>query len=254
MKNYSLKTQILSFIITTTMTFSLSGCRKDKENNDNPIGYNLISEQNNDNKANGIYSYLLNCDGFVCEKYDFPTSIQLSKVIEKEEYGTKLSNARTASFYRDNIKIVWPDCFSNYGNAWFDTDNFNFDIIVEKLNSFNGVDNIIVVRSSMTAKRNLNNSINYMYTNGQLPIEKGDNLSSIAIYYDNELIAFKQTGVGSDSQNVLDATIGNVDLALKEVKDEFNLSTTQNVTKDELNEILKNINEKSKENTKMLIK
>ena len=77
-----------------------------------------------------------------------------------------------------------------------------------------------------------------------LLINEGDTLSSRAIYYEGELVAYKQTGAGSESQNVIDGTIGDVDLALSTVEDYGLLDETEVVNEEEINDIEDSLNEK----------
>ena len=45
--------------------------------------------------------------------------------------GTKILNKKTAAFYRENLKLVWPDCFGAYKmSAWLNEINFDNDILI----------------------------------------------------------------------------------------------------------------------------
>jgi len=239
--------KITSLGVLMTMLVTASGCSNSKDTKTNIIGYNV--ESSTDKRQDGLYSHIINTNGLVSSKYNFSSlnNINFVKVTEVEEYGTNIKNEKTTAFFRENIHLVLPDCFGSYTSpAWFNnTSNFDMQIRCEKLEDGGFGNPYIVVYSSITAKRDLYTG-QTIFKDGQDIIHKGDNLSSVAIYYDGELVAFKQTGVGSECENVKQATIGNVDLALTTVK----LDETKTVTYNELNKMENSLNEE--ENIKTL--
>lgn len=233
--NNNLK-KITSTALLLSMLLGVSGCSSNKKED---FGYKVETSTNKN--ENELYTYIINTDGLVSNKYNFSdNSVNLVKVSKSEEFGTKISNKKTAAFYRENIKLVWPDCFGAYKmSAWLTETNFDIKLKYEELSDGFGTP-YYVIYSSITAKRDLLNNIR-IYKDNQKPIEKGDNMSSIAIYYDNELVAFNQTGVGCEAENVINSNIGNVNIALSKL----DLTESKTITYDELNTIEKNMNENS---------
>ena len=72
---------------------------------------------------------------------------------------------------------------------------------------------MVNIYSSATAHRDLDIDDSYL-TDGRKEIKKGDKLSSVAIYYEDDLICYTQSGAGSESQNVIDASVGDAGVAL----------------------------------------
>lgn len=233
--NNNLK-KITSTALLLSMLLGISGCNSNKKEE---FGYKVESSTNKN--ENGLYTHIINTDGLVSNKYNFSdNSVNLVKVSKSDEFGTKISNKKTAAFYRENLKLVWPDCFGAYKmSAWLTETNFNIKLKYEELSDGFGTP-YYVIYSSITAKRDLLNNIR-IYKDDQKPIQKGDNISSIAIYYDNELVAFNQTGVGCESKNVINSNIGNVNIALSKL----DLTESKTITYDELNNIERSMNENS---------
>ena len=240
--------------LITTMLLCTTACGKKEKDNSNEIGFNVTSSTwSNDI---GLYNYVINSKGLHSEKYDFEDTIRhinFAKVSELEEYNSKnIIKRKTDGFYRAAVKMIWPDCYSKLytSPAWLASHNFHYEIKYEKLDELSG-NSYVVVYSSMTARRDLDTGL-YMISDGQKEIKKGDNMSSIAIYYEGELVAYKQTGVGSECNNVLEGTIGDVDLALKKVSQFENLTESKEMTDKELYDYQDQINGKQIE--KKLIK
>ena len=72
---------------------------------------------------------------------------------------------------------------------------------------------------------------------------EGDKLSSTAIYYNDDLIAYKQVGIGSTDENVVNATKGDVDTAISTLEELDMLEETTKVTYQELESQEEIINE-----------
>ncbi len=224
MKERTKRIVALGTLLTTLLT--VSGCSNShKKASDSSTGY--IVETIEENQENEVYSYVIDNDGLVSSKNNLPEGIYAVKVVEKEEYGTNFLNEMTAAFYSENLRIVLPDIYSSYDSiGWYSSSNFDIQIICEKLETRNSSKPYVIVSSSMTAKRYLFAG-SLMLTNGQKYFHKGDNMSSIAIYYDDELVAFKQMGVGSECKNVASATIGDVDLALSPIEDSKAINSSE---------------------------
>lgn len=136
--------------------------------------------------------------------------------------------------------------------SWFNDDNFDFSYIREEVREFNG-GVYTICYSSATATRNLTplgRSLNASQKYIDKYINKGDTFASTAIYYDDELICFKQTGAGSECDNIEDLTIGDVDLALTTLEEENIITETTKCSYEDLKEYEKNLNSQGKTKTK----
>lgn len=239
-----LRTKLIALALAAGVGCSMNGCGKNSEEKVEEIGY--LVECTDLPWQEGLYTYVINLEGLESENYDFDDAvhgIRFAKVNEKEEHGTTLSNDMTTAYYRDSLKMVWPSCFEQYGMNWFNDSNFACTYIVENVSEYEG-SSYTIARSSMTVKRDL------------IPIGKksaeaktlkeGDNMSSVAIYYGDELVAYKQTGVGSDCENVIESTVGDVDLALSKVSDLGLLVETKLVDSKELYDLQEELNDNKK--------
>ncbi len=242
-KLQELKKKVKLVTLAAGIAIIATGCTK-KENDFQEIGYEIVSETDDTSE---LYSYIVNTHGFENENIVFSEldPISLYQVTEEENYN---QNNKATGFFIKYMRIVWPDCFSLYDTA-YRINGFDFQIQARKLSDTNGISPIVVVHSSMTAKRDLNLNVTFLDSD-QKEIKKGDTLSSTAIYYNGELVAYQQTGAGSDSQNVIDATVGDVDLALSTVEDYNLLRETEIIDLSDLKELENALNEK--ENNKVL--
>ncbi len=223
-----LRNRLAVVALATGLAFTESGCAKDKSGG-KEVGYNLITDSG---RTSGLYTYIINGQGLESNKYHFDDDfIRLMKVSEKEEYH---NNDKTTAFFRENINMVWPDCFA-LDNHPAVAEAFDMNLELEKLTTTT-MTSFTVVNSSMTAKHDIDSGTQILI-NGQQEIKKGDTLTSTAIYYEGELVAYQQTGAGSNSQNVLDATKGDVSIALQTVSEYGLLSATEAVDYQEFNEI-----------------
>ena len=136
--------------------------------------------------------------------------------------------------------MIKPDCYSLYGDvSWI----HGFNMSIDRKEISTEWSTYVVIDYSMTAKRDLDLNIDLLPAEYK-EFNEGDTLSSRAIYYEGELVAYKQTGAGSESQNVIDGTIGDVDLALSTVEDYGLLDETEVVNEEEINDIEDSLNEK----------
>lgn len=93
--NNNLK-KITSTALLLSMLLGVSGCSSNKKED---LGYKVESSTNKN--ENGLYTYIINTDGLVSNKYNFSdNSVNLLKVSNSEEFGTKILNKKTAAFYR----------------------------------------------------------------------------------------------------------------------------------------------------------
>lgn len=247
-----LKNRVLAGLLATTMLVSMSGCSKNREDSaPRDVGFLVEGTSNVCNDCNGLYSYIINRNGLESAYYDFSSSsrdVSLAKVVKKEVYNRKCNN-QTSKFYKDNMKLLLPDNYARYGlsisdSSWFNASNFDFEFILEEVEELNGC-SYTICYSNATATRDLVSADDGLIAR-QYFINKGDSFSSVAIYFRGELVGFKQSGVGSNSNNIINATVGDMDLALSTLEEQQLLSDTMKVNYDELCEYQDCLNEKSK--------
>ena len=229
-----LKRGIAMLSLATSLAMVSTGCSK--ETKEEEIGYEVMT---NDSETPELYSYVIDERGFESENYSFGDFelLSLAKVVSEEKYDA--SNKATG-FFRKNMVMIKPECYSLYGEAsWIN----GFDMSIDRKEISTGWSTYDVVDYSMTAKSDLNLNIDLLPAEYK-EINEGDTLSSRAIYYEGELVAYKQTGAGSESQNVIDGTIGDVDLALSTVEDYGLLDETEVVVERQLHDIEDSINDK----------
>lgn len=239
-----IRKRMIALALATSIVLPVVGCQKDRNEKESEIGFLVESTSSLDTDA-GLYSYVINTDGLESQKYDFSDTtrnINLVKVVEKQEYGTTDFNNMTPAYYRQNLRIIWPSCFNGYGIAWFNDSNFDCSFTIEEVKACAG-GFYTIVYSSMTAKRDL---LGPAANDVARQLEKGDVLSSVAIYFKEELVAYKQMGVGSDCENVIASTVGNVDVALSKISDLGILDEVKIVNYRELYEYQEELNNNNK--------
>ena len=221
-----IKKGALALSLAVSMTAGMTGCGQ-KSDDATPL-----TELASNDDADDLEYYNIDITKLESEKHDFKSNfypVRMAQVVEKEEYGTNFFNDRMAGFYNKNLKYVWPEAYATYSTAWLNSGNFDFTLVVEKLDELDSSNEYIIYRSSMTAKRDLHSvSVNTPLLPGQRYIEEGDTISSVAIFLDDELIGYTQTGIGSDCENVQNAIKGDVDGALTRV---YNIDKTKQSSK-----------------------
>lgn len=224
-----LKNRIALVTLAVGIAFMGNGCSKDSQLDTEKVAYELIADSG---RISGLYSYIIRGQGLESEKVYFADDyIKLLKIVDKKVYD---KNDASAVSLVKNLDIVWPDCFKLIDHLE-EASKFDINMEVEELATTDST-SFTVVYSSMTAKHNIAPETHFLI-NGQKEITKGDTFASTAIYYDGELVAYQQTGAGSNSQNVLDATLGNVDEALQTVSDYGLLTKTETIDYQEFNMI-----------------
>ena len=231
--------------VATSLAVSSSACSKNEEEK---IGFQIENEINNlDN--NGLYEYLVDYSGLESQNYDFSdnfNSKSFAKVDSEEIHGTSFWNEKSSAYYRQNLVLIWPDCYSLYDiTPWLRESNFDLDLKYEQLKLLNGP-KFLVIYSSITAKRKLNLIGKDILNSDKLEFLSGDNISSTAIYYEGELVAFKQTGVGSDCENVQKAIVGDVDIALNKISQLGLLKKSEKISLDDLLVYQEELNQENK--------
>lgn len=239
-----LKIKLLTYATVVGLTSSMGGCNKVKnEDTNSEVGYLIESNENfyESDKA-GLYSYLINTNGFESSNYDFSntkTKLRYAQVTAEEIYNNS-STDLDSDYIKDNFKLIWPSSYADYDEKEFDLTNTNFSLEIEQLKDLSGA-SYKVIYSYLEITKDLipSNQLNNTAKN----VLEGDKLSSTAIYYNDDLIAYKQTGIGSNDENVVNATKGNVDTAISTLKKLDMLEETTKVTYQELETQEKIINE-----------
>lgn len=239
-----LKIKLLTYATIVGLTSSMGGCNKTKnEDNNSEIGYLIESNENfyESDKA-GLYSYLININGFESSNHDFSntkTKLRYAQVTAKEIFNNNSSNL-DSDYIKDNFKLIWPSSYADYDEKAFNLTNTDFSLEIEQLKDLSGT-NYKVIYSSLEIKKDIMPS-NQLNNNAKNVLE-GDKLSSTAIYYNDDLIAYKQVGIGSTDENVVNATKGDVDTAISTLEELDMLEETTKVTYQELESQEEIINE-----------
>lgn len=239
-----LKIKLLTYATIVGLTSSMGGCNKTKnEDNNSEIGYLIESNENfyESDKA-GLYSYLININGFESSNHDFSntkTKLRYAQVTAKEIFNNNSSNL-DSDYIKDNFKLIWPSSYADYDEKAFNPTNTDFSLEIEQLKDLSGT-NYKVIYSSLEIKKDIMPS-NQLNNNAKNVLE-GDKLSSTAIYYNDDLIAYKQVGIGSTDENVVNATKGDVDTAISTLEELDMLEETTKVTYQELESQEEIINE-----------
>lgn len=239
-----LKIKLLTYATIVGLTSSIGGCNKLKnEDSTSEVGYLIESNENfyESDKA-GLYSYLININGFESSNHDFSntkTKLRYAQVTAKEIFNNNSSNL-DSDYIKDNFKLIWPSSYADYDEKAFNLTNTDFSLEIEQLKDLSGT-NYKVIYSSLEIKKDIMPS-NQLNNNAKNVLE-GDKLSSTAIYYNDDLIAYKQVGIGSTDENVVNATKGDVDTAISTLEELDMLEETTKVTYQELESQEEIINE-----------
>lgn len=239
-----LKIKLLTYATIVGLTSSIGGCNKVKnEDSTSEVGYLIESNENfyESDKA-GLYSYLININGFESSNHDFSntkTKLRYAQVTAKEIFNNNSSNL-DSDYIKDNFKLIWPSSYADYDEKAFNLTNTDFSLEIEQLKDLSGT-NYKVIYSSLEIKKYIMPS-NQLNNNAKNVLE-GDKLSSTAIYYNDDLIAYKQVGIGSTDENVVNATKGDVDTAISTLEELDMLEETTKVTYQELESQEEIINE-----------
>ena len=239
-----LKIKLLTYATIVGLTSSIGGCNKVKnEDSTSEVGYLIESNENfyESDKA-GLYSYLININGFESSNHDFSntkTKLRYAQVTAKEIFNNNSSNL-DSDYIKDNFKLIWPSSYADYDEKAFNLTNTDFSLEIEQLKDLSGTNNKVIY-SSLEIKKDIMPS-NQLNNNAKNVLE-GDKLSSTAIYYNDDLIAYKQVGIGNTDENVVNATKGDVDTAISTLEELDMLEETTKVTYQELESQEEIINE-----------
>lgn len=155
----------------------------------------------------GMYSYIINKKGFKQNEIECKNTISIAKSNGVRRYGDSSLEKRSCDWYKKNMRIILPDSFNNQKKDWFNCDDFGCILEYEELQDCLG-DVYNIIRTKINLKRDIDNKF-----------QVGDSMSSVAIYYKNNLVAYKQTGIGCECNNIKKSIIGNVDESISTLYD-----------------------------------
>ena len=233
------KVKLISGILATTILLTLSGCNKEDKKSD-LISINIVDEMYED--KNGEYEYILNLEAI---KVNPLNKFSLLKEVETERYDNYSLDGKTDAFFNKYNYIILPSCYEHYNNGIenkgfykFIYENSKRNLEIKKLEGLDG-NTFTLIINSIEITRNINPGYK-MLMGDQKQLLKGDKLESKALVYEGEIIAFKQTGVGSECDNVIQ--IGKLDNALIPVNSILNEDI--NIEYNETESVLNNVKQK----------
>ena len=212
MENLKLKKRLkkgLCILLAGTLIGSFAGCSK---NNDEAVSINIVD---NNFESNDEYTYIFDPEFIEDEtlKVKFADeNIDLLRETEDTYYtsslsmeGANITNLMTkgtfSSFFND---LVFPDRYSYVSPI---SSSINTSLERKDFIGFNND-----VYQYVEAKLEVNKDI---MRDNYKALKKGDKMASRALYAKRGnkvyLLAYEQTGVGSDCENVKEKTCGNID-------------------------------------------
>lgn len=233
------KVKLISGVLATTMLFSLAGCNKEDKKTDS-ISINIVDEMYKD--KNGEYEYILNLEAIKANPLN---KFSLFKEVQTENYNNYSLDGKTDAFFNKYNYIILPSCYEHYNNGVenkgfykFIYENSKRSLEIKKLEGLDG-NTLTLITNRIEITRNINPGYK-MLVGGQKQLLKGDKLESKTLMYDGEIIAFKQTGVGSECNNVIQ--IGKLDITLIPVNSILNRDI--NIKYNETKMVLDNVKQK----------
>lgn len=233
------KVKLISGILATSILLTLSGCNKEDKKSDS-ISINIVDEMYED--KNGEYEYILNLEAI---KVNPLNKFSLLKEVETESYDNYSLDGKTDAFFNKYNYIILPSCYEHYNNGIenkgfykFIYENSKRNLEIKKLEGLDG-NTFILITNSIEITRNINPGYK-MLIGGQKQLLKGDKLESKTLMYDGKIIAFKQTGVGSECDNVIQ--IGKLDKTLIPINSILNEDV--NIKYNETEKVLDNVKQK----------
>lgn len=196
-------------------------CAKESSKKNNSVKGQIgfyVSGSSGVKSESGMYSYIINKKGFRQDKIEHKNIISIAKSNGVRKYGDSSLEKRSCDWYKKNMKIILPDSFDNQNKDWFNCDDFDCGLECEELQDCLG-DTYNIIRTKIILKKDIDNKF-----------QTSDSMSSVAIYYKNNLVAYKQTGIGSECNNIKKSLIGNVDEAISTLYDYGILSNWKETT------------------------
>lgn len=243
--------KLLASLTAGGMLLAGAGCAKnpDEEKNDD-IQLPFVSVVRSEGNAMYYldeYKYFLDVDGFENEYLDF------SETTTEKVFASTIKEDRYIGTV-NNMDIVWPECFNSYlSDKSLEEVYKNFQKTYKTETLRSEIGEFMIATSKITAQKDLKKPVNFLpYDVPQEAIHKGDTMESVALYaiVDGQkyLVGFKQTGVGSDSANVVNATVGNLDTALTTLADygyNESIAISEESADEVLNDIIDKVNGKA---------
>ncbi len=220
------------------------GCYSFTKNNKklNENGY--IVEEDSAFREDGNYSYLL--DTRVLKSENIEKRINFARLIDNDSKSTgNLFTEFTSKFYSDNIMVILPNEYACYTSLVFSKDYFKIDYNKSVYQTLQG-EIYTVIETEYEAKDYIDIEYRNIYSlkgSGLSEFQKGDILSSIAVYCQGQLVAYNQSGVGSNSENIKNAQFGNPSSLVSNI----NLDASINLTLGDLDELEYDMNQNNTE-------
>ena len=162
--------------------------------------------------------------------------------------GAKLDNAAvTSSYFKNNSSIIWPDSLK-WARKYYDNPNMYFNKAVTgqfvgsirftEYQSLTG-DKYLYKESRLDVKNDIREKYMTVYDYDADDLNENDYISNKSLYKINSdnsliLIANKQEGVGSDSENVKGSIINDLDNIFKPISSLINSKSIEFSDKEEL--------------------
>ena len=232
-----LKKKWMAVLTAATFALSAGACSKSDEELD--VGYYV--EDSSLPTENGLYDLVINREGLESDKYDLTNVIRtknFAKVSEEKVTDTSVFDTFKRASRRCEILMIWPESISNYLSL--DPYSFDFDCssTVQSVSEFCG-ETYKVIYSSITAQKDFKK-----VEEDKIPLKKGDKMFSIAIIFNDEIVAYEQYGVGSECENGRAYFKGDVDLAISTVE-ELGLDEVTSISRDDLYDLQDEMNGKT---------
>lgn len=210
---YGYAKRAIAAILGSCILLTLSGCKK-KDVKPRASKECVMVEDNYPYGDYGKYEYVLD--------YSFVENTEISKKcinwgITKELYKTidekQYNDVRNFSY-----SFVLPSSFNHY-LKYYDLLNEKISkqkVVVKRIKGVESNFEITIIQTKIIFCKDLPVVAGENFANDEL-IRKNDEINATSMYYNGNLIAFNQTGVGCESINV--PSVGNVNGAVKNVSD-----------------------------------
>jgi hypothetical protein len=244
MKIKNINKNIILVVLSSTIALtSLTGCTveiKDEPKSELPV----ITVTENYKKTN--YGFVLDYNGVnskeLSDKYSSSEPLDLLTLTSHKTYkyvGNNDINAGDAikdpAYFASNLNIIWPECYKYSEKSFPEIFMFtNSQIDEYTFHSMKGND-FVLKTCKVSFKSDVPNEIDLQNVNDNSngyyrSLKTGDEFKSETLLYNGDVIAYKQTGSGIDSLNVVEE--GNFDIALRTISD-FGITENEEITSKE---------------------
>ena len=233
MKKEKLK-EIRALLFTISLALASTGCTKKYE----PVGFEIQgTDAPNRIHNDGVYTYLLNKHEFdmdnICP-YANTSDITFLREAEVGSIYYLYEEQLADDLIRDKFfyyKLSDYGLIKNYINKKYFSFKYNKRVFKE----FNG-GLFSLVHCEIIAKKNL--------TIGDIIISKGDKLESESLFFEEQMIGFKQIASGSLRNIISEKKVGNIDTGLVEVDGNI-LDESLDIRTREMRDLLRYINDEN---------